>query len=658
MASKKIETLWIPEKPSVAKELSAALTKVRGAKIVNQSTAMSDGYYMLSSGDAVCSVFGHMLQMVPPSRYLSKEENANPMPILPLIPNPFKFEPSVEKNRDGSTQLKDGKPVVSKRFELLRKLCSDAKNIVNACDIDREGQLIFDELITYFGRDPYEKNVKRASIVSMTPEALIQSATELNPNGDKKWLQRGQAAATRQKMDWLLGMNASMAYQVVTGSRTMSVGRVQTPVLAMVVRRDLEIENFKPQTYFVPVVVLPDGTKLRWEKRLEWEGQPGFDPNGRIIDENLANSIVSQIKSGMAGSVASSTQEEKKESPPLPFSMGSLQSEASKQHGLTVAEVTKAAQALYERHKAITYVGTDCRYMPESMHDQAPKIIRSLADPFGPAANKADPKIKSKAFNDKKIDEHFAIVPTGTIPSLSPSERAEKGVFETISKRYLAQFYPDYRYMVASLVVMFGKDEFRASANQDIELGWKEVEGGKSSESSGAERGKKDSSKFETKASISSLSKFSNGQEVKAEGSELDKGKTTPPARYTEDSLIKDMENAWKFTKNPEERAMLKQTEGIGTARTREPTLTNLLKRKLLISNKVGKKYELISSETGRDVIGRLPVWLTDVATTAKWETLLGAIEKGETKPSDVLDSQIAYVKQVVERARTQVQSK
>ena len=118
------------------------------------------------------------------------------------------------------------------------------------------------------------------------------------------------------------------------------------------------------------------------------------------------------------------------------------------------------------------------------------------------------------------------------------------------------------------------------------------------------------------------------------------------------------MENAWKFTKNPEERAMLKQTEGIGTARTREPTLTNLLKRKLLISNKVGKKYELISSETGRDVIGRLPVWLTDVATTAKWETLLGAIEKGETKPSDVLDSQIAYVKQVVERARTQVQSK
>ena len=137
----------------------------------------------------------------------------------------------------------------------------------------------------------------------------------------------------------------------------------------------------------------------------------------------------------------------------------------------------------------------------------------------------------------------------------------------------------------------------------------------------------------------------------------MDKGKTTPPPRYSEDSLIKDMENAWKFARSQEERTMLKQTEGIGTARTRAPTLANLLKRELLISKKVGKKHELRSSPIGREMIGRLPVWLTDVTTTAKWETLLGAIEKGEVQSNQVLDSQVAHVKQVIDRAKGQQQN-
>jgi len=154
---------------------------------------------------------------------------------------------------------------------------------------------------------------------------------------------------------------------------------------------------------------------------------------------------------------------------------------------------------------------------------------------------------------------------------------------------------------------------------------------------------------------IEKLSAYTIGQIVHAVGAELDEGKTTPPSRYSEDTLIRDMENAWKFARTPEERATLKQTEGIGTARTRAPTLQNLLKRKLLISKKVGKRHELISSEIGRQMVGRLPVWLTDVATTAKWETLLSAIERGEVAPDVVLDSQVEHVKQVVQRAKSQV---
>lgn len=476
----KIETLWIPEKPSVAKELTAALVRLKKAKVTNSSTVMKDGYYALSSGDVVCSVFGHMLQMLPPSRYFTKEQNVNPMPHLPLIPEVFKFEPTPERTKEGKVQMKNGQPVVSNRFKVLEKLIKGANSIVNACDIDREGQLIFDELLQFLGRDPADPRILRTSIVSMTPDALEQAARDLDKNGERKWLQRGRAAATRQKMDWLLGMNASMAYQVVTGIRTMSVGRVQTPVLAMVVKRDLEIENFKPQDYYVPVVIMPDGTKLRWEKRHGSESQPGFDANGRIIDQALAQGIVDQIRKGMPGTVTHSEQGEKSEGPPLPFSMGSLQSEAAKQHGLTVAEVTKAAQNLYERHKAITYVGTDCRYMPEEMHGKAPAVIKGLEDHFPTLTRGADLQLKSKAFNDKKIDEHFAIVPTGTIPQLGAGDRAEKCVYETIVRRYLAQFYPDFRAITASLIIMFGQDEFRASASKDLQLGWKEIDGSKS----------------------------------------------------------------------------------------------------------------------------------------------------------------------------------
>jgi len=473
----KIETLWIPEKPTVAKEIVAALSRVHGAQITNRNSFIKDGFYLLNTGDAVCSVFGHMLRMLPPSRYLTKEQNEKPLEYLPLIPGEFKFEPTPETNKDGEIVKKSDKAVPSKRFAVLEKLIKQAPNIVNACDIDREGQLIFDELLTYVGRDPYTSQIRRASIVSMTPEALDTSIQNLEPNGHAKWAQRGAAAATRQKMDWLLGMNASMAYQVVSGIRTMSVGRVQTPVLAMVVRRDLEIENFKPQTYYVPVVVMADGTRMRWEKRHGAENQQGFDEGGRITDRSLAEGIVRQIQSGLPGTVSVARQDEKSESPPLPFAMGSLQSEAAKRHGLTVAEVTQAAQNLYERHKAITYVGTDCRFMPESMFDDAPQTLAKLSQAFKEQAAGANPQIKSKAFNDKKIDEHFAIVPTGNLPQLGAGERAERMVYETVCRRYMAQFYPDYRARIASLAVMFGQDEFRASATKDLQLGWKEVEG-------------------------------------------------------------------------------------------------------------------------------------------------------------------------------------
>lgn len=476
-----IQTLWIPEKPNVAREVVAALKRVKGARVLNQASAPSDGIYHLSSGDSVtCCFSGHTLSMLPPSRYLTREQNGNVMGSLPLVPKEFLYEPKPETDKTGAIKKgKDGKPAPNKRFQKLKEWVLAAEKVVNACDIDREGQLIFDEILRFCGRDPYASDIQRAKIVSMTEDAMNHTIANLDQNGAPAWHQRGDSALTRQKMDWLLGMNASMAYQVVTGIRTMSAGRVQTPVLAIVVLRDLAIERFKPQVYYVPIVIMPDGTRMRWDRREGAESETGFDPNGRIIDVILAQNIVSRIQSGLAGRVSAAKIENKSVPPPLPFSMGSLQSTASREHGFTVSEVTKAAQSLYERYKAITYVGTDCRFLPEDMHPQAGDVLSGLAERFSKEVSGAHPELKSRAFSNKSMGdaEHHAIIPTGETARLSQATSIELAVFSTIARRYIAQFYPNHRYQVANVTALFDRDEFKASSKRIAEAGWKEIEG-------------------------------------------------------------------------------------------------------------------------------------------------------------------------------------
>jgi DNA topoisomerase-3 len=325
--------------------------------------------------------------------------------------------------------------------------------------------------------------------------------------------------------------------------------------------------------------------------------------------------------------------------------MGRLQATASKQHGLSVEEVTKAAQNLYEKHKAITYVGTDCEYLPSAMHADAGTVIGQLASLFAGKCAKADPARRSRAFNDEKVDEHFAIIPTGLAPALSDSEYAERAVYETIVTRYLAQFYPAYEYEKTSLVVMFGPDEFRASARRDLVLGWRELEKREAAETEEAPR----------EGAPRVLPKLVAGTQLAAAGVSLETGQTKPPSRYDEASLLDDMLSAYKFAKNDRDRDLLKETQGIGTSRTRGQILGNLIKRNFLLSTKKGKRHEITASPFGVDTIGKLPPWLTDVATTAKWELMLSAIARGEADMQSVVDSQIQYVKTVIERARMQV---
>lgn len=470
-----INKLWITEKPSMAQALIAGLAVAFGVKAVGREP----GGTRLSNGDVVAPLQGHMIEPV----FLNAEQKAARKEeffakILPVRVKDFEYQPKPETDRKtGAVKMRGGKPVPAEQYGNVIKLMKAAREIVNAGDIDREGQLIVDELLLHVGIDPEgrDKPIWRLPLVSTKEEDIAKIVKSLERNGDAKWVRRRLAALARQHCDAATGFNASMAYQAVTNYNRTSVGRVQTPVVAIVVARDLAIENFKPTNYYVPVVMLADGTELRWHRREGAEGMPGFDEQGRITDAGLARQIVDRISRGMEGAISLADSKKMSVAPPLPFSASVLASTVAKRFGMSPKEAERAAQSLYERHKAISYVGTDCQYLKESMHGDARATLAALAKIYPTAAAGANLVLKSKAFNDAKVDEHFAIVPTGRLPEAPTAE--ERQVYDTVVKRYMAQFYPAHEFLRHALAAVFGQDEFRSSRKEITRLGWKEVEG-------------------------------------------------------------------------------------------------------------------------------------------------------------------------------------
>jgi DNA topoisomerase-3 len=470
--------LWITEKPDAARNLVAGICRAYGA-----TSQKRGGYIELSNGDCVLPLQGHMLEMSPPAAYA--REGQDHYELLPLLPpiGQFKIEPRKESQGPKSKTTKVAQGAKSagaphRQFVLAKQLLGQCREIVNAGDVDREGQLIVDELLTYLGVDPTGRKVPvwRLPLVSAREDDIAgQIAAGLQRNGDEKWVRKRLAAQCRSESDFLLGMNGSIAFQKSSGIRSLSVGRVQSTVLRLVVERDAQVENFRPRDYFVPVVILRDGTEMRWSKRDGAQGAPGFDEAGRIVDEAVARQIVSAISSGLQGRVTVADKDHLKEAPPLPFSAGTLQVAGGKRLGMTVKEVTSVAEQLYLKHKAISYVGTDCQYLPESMLEDAKRITDAIARFYPKEVSGSNLDLRSKAWNDAKVDEHYAIIPTGTLPDgATPQERA---VYDLVVRRYVAQFYPAHEYLRHSLAAVFGKDEFRASKKEVLRQGWRVVEG-------------------------------------------------------------------------------------------------------------------------------------------------------------------------------------
>lgn len=468
-------TLILAEKAAVAKEIASFLAQQQGGR-----SRRADCGYRLPNGDFVGYTNGHLIDMATMDEYVSPEHSwANPLVYLPVMPLEHKRAPRSRRNDDGSVMVRDGAPVPDPLYVAIEREVREADVIINAGDKGREGQLVMDELFRALGIDPAAPHVLRAAVTDMHPKALEKAFAQLTPNGLPRWQFSGEAARARQEGDWLVGFNGSRAYQSLLDDKSVAVGRLKGPILWMAARREREIAAFVPVHFYTPVITLDDGTELRWKARPGAELTEGFDAAGRITSEALARSIVDRINGGLEGRYQRASVRRKRKAPPMPFTKTTLEMEASQRLGIPMEDVTEAMHNLYLKHRLISYIGTDCPYIPETMLLEARGIMAGLSPMFGKVMRGANAGGRPSSVDDAKIgeNEHHAIVPLGTLPASGKDlSAAEREVFEMITHRFAAQFYPDFEYDVTTVEVEFGTDLFVADSTQVVRYGWTEAD--------------------------------------------------------------------------------------------------------------------------------------------------------------------------------------
>lgn len=594
--------LFIAEKPSLARAIAQGLGNPK-----------SKNGYIQCGGDVVTWCFGHMFEQLGPDEYKDDWKSWR-RDTLPMIPENWKLKP----RKDADQQL-----------GVIKELMGRASSVVHAGDPDREGQLLVDEVLTMFG---YKGEVARIWLASLDDKSVAKALASLRSNEDYQPL--SQAALGRSRADWLMGFNATRAMTLFGRSKgmegTLSQGRVQTPTLALVVRRDRAIEDFKPRPFYVLQGGF-SGEPAFAAKLQVTEDMQGVDEASRLVDQSRARELAKLAK-GRSCEVRSASYTEKKRQPPLPHSLSSLQKEASTKFGMSAKQVLDTAQGLYEK-KLTTYPRTDCRYLPEEQFDEAGAILKSLAGVMDVFAS-ADASLRSAVWNTSKVTAHHAIIPTGEVPE-NLSE-AERNLFGLIALAYGLQFHPPQVYQAQKIVLAMSTEQgellWVASGRIDIEAGWSRFVGKAEDEESDAE-------------DDGALPVLEQGAAVACEDVEVLSRKTKAPARFTEGMLVEAMSNIHLFVDDPEAKKRLKENEGIGTDATRAGIIETLKARGFL---KVSKK-KLVSTEQGRTLVDLSPDLLTDPVTTAQWERRLSAIAEGQESLKGFLDDLVAILRPLLD---------
>lgn len=614
--------LFIAEKPNMGQQI---------AKNLPPPHKKGEGY-IETGGGVVTWAVGHILEQAQPEDYDPKYARWV-LADLPILPSAWKMQ---------------AVPGKAKQIQVIKSLLKSCSSVVNAGDPGREGQLIVDEILEFLGN---KKPVQRILLNSLDPAAVQAALAALQPNSNFTNLY--QAALGRQRADWMVGMNMTRAYTLLGRqagySTVLSVGRVQTPTLSIVVRRELEIEAFRPTDHWLLKIKLATtpGFTARLKTPATDPPTAGFDAAGRLIDRALATSIQAAARQAGHATVSAYSNTPSSEPPPLPFDLSGIQSRMSAAQSAGVQDVLDACQSLYEKGFA-SYPRTDCTYLPESQHGDASGVLATLAKVFPAHAvpiAAADPALKSRAWNDKKMGEHHAIIPTTVAPDIAALSPLERAVYEAVSLRYLAQFHPDCQVDKVAIDLECGGHTWSARGRVIQSPGWRTVFGAHETDDD-AEPVDDDA---ESDDAI--LPALSVADRVSVSDVSSDAKQTKPPPRYTEGTLLQAMKHVDRLVTDPTEKKKLKSVEGIGRAATRANIINTLLKRGFLET----KKKQLHPSGHARMLIAILPPEIVDPGLTARWENALDAIAAGQVTLAAFQQKQESWLTALITTARGQV---
>lgn len=611
------KSLIIAEKPSVAADIARAL----GNFTKNTDFFENDRY-------VISSAVGHLLELVIPEEYEVKRGKWS-FANLPVIPPHFDLNP-IEKT--------------SSRLKLLSKLIKrkDVDSLINACDAGREGELIFYYILRHVG---ISKPVKRLWLQSMTPDAIRQGFTKLMDNDEVKSL--AEAAVSRSESDWLVGINGTRAMTAFNsqegGFHKTTVGRVQTPTLAILVEREEKIKKFQPQDY--------------WEIHATFTASSG-NYNGKWFDEKFVKDKINQesrperlweqkkaeiILAKCQGKSGHVDEESKpsKEICPLLYDLTSLQRDANSRFGFSAKATLGLAQALYEKHKVLTYPRTDSRALPEDYISTVKDTLQSLENTdYGEfcrqilTSNWVTPN--KRIFNNTKISDHFAIIPTSL--NATKLNEAEAKLYDLVTKRFLAIFFPAAEFLITTRLTRVENEPFKTEGKVMVNPGWQAVYG-KTIKSDSAE-------------DDSTLVAITPGESVNTETINIVANQTRPPARFNEATLLSAMESAGKLVEDEELRAAM-SAKGLGTPATRAAIIEGLVFENYI--QRVGRELHPTAKASSLITLLRglkIPE-LISPELTGNWEFQLRQIEQGHLKRTAFMEKIAEMTRHMVEQAKT-----
>lgn len=592
--------LFLCEKPSQGRDIARVLA----------ANARHDGYYC-GSGVTVTWCIGHLLELAEPAAYGRRYKRWS-LDDLPIIPTAWQVTI---------------KPSCAAQLAIIRRLLQTASQVIISTDADREGEMIAREVLELCC---YRGPIKRLWLSALNDASIRAALANLRDGGET--LPLYHAAQARSRADWLIGMNLSRLFTLLGQEAghpgLLTVGRVQTPTLRLVVERDRAIARFVPVPYWTVELKLSNAGQpfmAQWIPPAE-----ASDAEGRCTRQDVARDAADHCRRAPGAVVSSVETQRVREPPPLPFDLSTLQELCSRKLGLDVVDTLNIAQALYETHKACTYPRTDCRHLPENMLADTDRVLDALLRSdraLHPLLNRLDRAQRSRAFDDAKVTAHHAIIPTSEAVDLSAMSERELSVYQLIRSYYMAQFMPHHEYDRTLAQLACDDHRLQSRGKRVLAPGWRAVLDEPSPDE-------------ELRAVEQALPALRAGQCCDILDTQMRSLHTSPPRPFTQGDLIRAMKDARRWITDPALKAQIKESIGIGTEATQAAIIAGLLQRGHLL--RAGRALQ--SSMTGRMLIDAVPAELADPGTTAVWEQKLDRIASGQLTLTDFVNQQASWL--------------